>query len=87
MGLAVRIPPESTCFRTKTRPLPFPRAWGAACSPLLYPGNAPPPGTPALQVVKKGYTFCHGRETARFSAVAENFSARYTFWAYGGRFV
>jgi len=91
MGLADRIPPESTCFHRKTRPPSVPpMPGGAASSPLLYPGNAPPLGTPALQLVKEGYTLCRGRETARFSAAAEKREFLHvpvsTFWPFGRRF-
>jgi hypothetical protein len=44
--------------RIHPRPIPSsPRFGGCTTSPLIYPGNLPPPGTPAVQVVKKGYTF------------------------------
>ena len=77
-------------FARKHDSHPFPTGpGGVTSSPLLYPGNPAPPWTPALQLVKEGYTLCRGREMGLFSAAA-GIPARCflgsTFWPFGPRF-
>ena len=72
--------PRNLCvFRRKHGPVPFPHYGLSAArrgrSPLLYPGNAPPPGTPALQLVKEGYTVVAAEKMA-ISLPRQRFSAR-----------
>ena len=49
-------PSESVLVRIP----PCPGSGGCTTSPLIYPGNLAPPGTPAVQVVLEGYTVFGG---------------------------
>jgi hypothetical protein len=48
---------------------------GGAASPLIYPGNSPPRWTPALQLLKEGYTVVMAAKMAIFLP-RQNFSSR-----------
>ena len=94
LWISHRIPLEWPRFAHKRGRYPFPTGQGGSTtSPPIYPGNSAPPGSPALRLVKEGYTVAARQRNEEILCRAAGFlprssiSARTaTFWPFGHRF-
>jgi len=94
LWISHRIPLEWPRFAHKRGRYPFPTGQGGSTtSPPIYPGNSAPSGSPALRLVKEGYTVAARQRNEEILCRAAGFlprssiSARTaTFWPFGHRF-
>jgi len=74
LWISHRIPLEWPRFAHKRGRYPFPTGQGGSTtSPPIYPGNSAPPGSPALRLVKEGYTAAARQRNEDFSAARQDF--------------